>query len=140
MGRVGKESNMVRLFFMKINDTNKLLSSSIFLEIKNKNSFLKNYTGKVNKMILLCFLSVKEENYKESDYLSIILTIEELGSTASETHHSAEAISPLHRMETLASSEFIWCGKFFINCGCNHQTFPKKLSKNQDDLRFAPVS
>lgn len=64
MQRVGKKKNMVRLFFMKINDTNKLLSSSIFLEIESKNSFLKNYTGKVNKMILLCLLIVKEENYK----------------------------------------------------------------------------
>lgn len=64
MQRVGKEKNMVRLFFMKINDTNKLLSSSIFPEIKNKNSFKKTYTGKVNKMILLHLLIVKEENYK----------------------------------------------------------------------------
>lgn len=49
-----------------------LLSSNIFLETKNKNTFFTNYTGKVNKIILLCLLTVKEENYKESDYLSIL--------------------------------------------------------------------
>lgn len=49
-----------------------LLSSNIFPETKNKNTFFTNYTGKVNKIILLCLLTVKEENYKESDYLSIL--------------------------------------------------------------------
>lgn len=71
MGRIGKVKNMVRLFFIKINDKQTMLSSSVFLEIKKKNSFFKNYAGKVNKMILLHLLTVK--NYKKSDYLTIIL-------------------------------------------------------------------